>query len=150
MIKFTSILLFLATVNCCFAFWSPCPGGLPAPSRVVSPFCDAIICNAQRGTILTAEADFTTTAAHTFLDTRLSTTILGLPVTLPMDPGMEDACQFLVPGCPTLVNGMHTLMLNAPVPTGFPAISNVNIRIELVDPTMNRIAMCAIVRANII
>lgn len=127
------IFLVILAVNGVFGFWTPC-GDEPAPHTITSSDCDHEICTVYRGSQLIAEAHMILNAVHHRLDVTFSTVFLGIPINLEIPPGHEDACLHLRDDqCPTVPGRNYIWMLNAPISTMYPAMSNVIVRGESLD-----------------
>lgn len=129
------IVFVLLAVHGAFGFWTPC-GDDPAPHTVISDDCDDTICTVYRGGQLIAEAHMIVEHVHHRLDVRFSTVFLGIPINLEIPPGHEDACFHLRDDrCPTVPGRNYIWMLNAPISTMYPQMSNVIVRGE--QPTFS-------------
>ncbi|CRL04619.1 CLUMA_CG017687, isoform A [Clunio marinus] len=147
--KFLAVVAILLAVNSASAFWTACPG-IAAPTRVASGQCTAAGCTVTRGSSLVAECDFVPTAAHGFLETRMTATVLGTQISLPIDDIFINACDHLRGrSCPTTAGQTHTWDWSLTVPTTFPQLSNVPFRVELVDRNTGANVVCFTVQATI-
>lgn len=123
-----SIVLVVLAVSGAFAFWTPC-GDLPSPNEIVSAQCNADYCEVYRGSQLRADVYMTARHVHLRLDVKFSTTLLGIPIDLPIPEGREDACMHLRGGgCPTIIGNDYVWEIDSPISAIYPAMDNVIIR----------------------
>ena len=134
MFKIVAITLLVALSGANASFWSACSGvgsNVVAPTSITSPSCVGDRCTVTRGQTLIANAVIPWTAAHQRLDVTILVFILGIGIPVQIDPQHANACNSLVPGCPTVPGQSHTWTINMPVTPETPAANNVRVRCEL-------------------
>ncbi|CRL04617.1 CLUMA_CG017685, isoform A [Clunio marinus] len=147
--KFLAVVAILLAVNSASAFWTACPSTAQL-TNVQSGQCTAAGCTVTRGGSLVASCDFIPTAAHGFLETRMSTVLLGETVNFPIDDTFINACDHLRGrSCPTTPGQTHTWDWSLTVPFTFPQVNNVPFRVELVDRATGGTVLCFTVPATI-
>lgn len=110
----------------------PCEGGHPMPDFLESESCSSATnrCYLTRGELFSARAGITPFMPFSVMMTEIRATVLGIPFPFPVPEGFENACNFLEGGhtCPVMANRQYVWIVEVPVATTFPAISNMIIQ----------------------
>jgi hypothetical protein len=128
MYKFV-ILAVLMAASAVNAFWSPC-GGSATTHEVYSSVCDSDRCHVTRGQTMIANTTISFVEPHHQLTIRVRTVLLGIQITLPLQPPENDACRGMFSngvvfhGCPVSVGPRYNWVMEIQVPVNIPAFQN--------------------------